>query len=358
MRSNLSILISLAIAGLVSGRPHLSARQDANPFEGRQLFVNPTYAESLETTKASFTQAGDTENAGKVQFVQERVGTFVWVSNIASLGNIDEAITSARATQESTGQEQIVGLVVYNVPDRDCSAGESSGELKVDQNGLARYKAEYIDPYAEKVLGASDLQFAIVLEPDAVANMVTGKDIPLCSNAAEAQRDAIAYAIQQLQAENIHLYFDAANSGWLSSQTTAAAAEFATIVSKASNSKIRGFSSNVSNYNTFEAESQYAASLGSALQGQGLPSRFIIDQGRVAPNRQDSGNWCNVEDAGFGQPPTTETGDPNVDSIVWVKPGGESDGECGMAGAPAAGAWFDEYAQMLTRNAHEDIQPI
>ncbi|KAK2801264.1 hypothetical protein FQN50_007824 [Emmonsiellopsis sp. PD_5] len=376
MRSSLSILLALAMAGAVVGRPHLSSRQDANPFEGRQLFVNPTYSEALEQTKSSFTQAGDTENAGKVQFIQDNVGSFVWVSNVASLGNIDAAIESARAAKQA-GQEQIVGLVLYDVPDRDCSAGESSGEFKVDEGGLERYKAEYIDPYAQKVMGATDLHFAIVLEPDAVANMITGKDIPLCANAAEPQRDAIAYAIQSLQSDHIHLYLDAANSGWLSSQTSAgklpisllnrpltkltsppltpAATEFGTIVGKASNAQIRGFSINVSNYFPFQTESQYADSLASALGGQGLPTRFIIDQGRVAPDRADTGEWCNVEGAGFGQPATTQTENPNVDSIVWVKPGGESDGQCGMGGAPAAGAWFDAYAQMLTKNAHADI---
>ncbi|KAK2740579.1 hypothetical protein FQN55_008788 [Onygenales sp. PD_40] len=354
MRSSLSVLLALAMAGAVAGRPHLSSRQDANPFEGRQLFVNPTYSEALEQTKSAFTQSGDTENAGKVQFIQDNIGTFVWVSNVASLDNIDAAITSARAAQQA-GQEQIVGLVLYDVPDRDCSAGESSGEFKVDEGGLERYKSEYIDPYAQKVMGATDLQFAIVLEPDAVANMITGKDIPLCANAAEPQRDAIAYAIQSLQSDHIHLYLDAANSGWLGSQTSAAAAEFGTIVGKASNGKIRGFSINVSNYFPFQTESQYADSLASAVGGAGLPTRFIIDQGRVAPDRADTGQWCNVEGAGFGQPATTQTASSNVDSIVWVKPGGESDGQCGMSGAPAAGSWFDAYAQMLTKNAHSDI---
>jgi cellulose 1,4-beta-cellobiosidase len=41
---------------------------------------------------------------------------------------------------------------------------------------------------------------------------------------------------------------------------------------------------------------------------------------------------------------------------VWIKPGGESDGACGLAGAPAAGAWFDEYVQMLVQNA-ENLTP-
>lgn len=218
MRPTTALLAAVTAAELSSARSHVQPRQDANPFEGRQLFVNPKYAESLETTRQSFETAGDTENAGKVQFVQEQVGTFVWVSNIELLEDIDTAIETARSAQEESGEEQIVGLVLYDLPDRDCSAGESSGELTFAEDGLQRYMDEYIGPFAEKVLEASDLQFAIIVEPDAVGNMVTSQDIELCANAVEPQQEAIGYAIQQLQAENVHLYLDASNGGWLGSE--------------------------------------------------------------------------------------------------------------------------------------------
>lgn len=139
-----------------------------------------------------------------------------------------------------------------------------------------------------------------------------------------------------------------------------------------SNARIRGYSSNVSNYNPYQTnnpppytagspspdESRYADSLANALRQRGLPTNFIIDQGRVAlPGaRSEWGEWCNVAPSGFGQPFTTNTNNGNVDAIVWVKPGGESDGTCGMSGAPQAGAWFDTYAQMLITNAHPDIR--
>ena len=222
MRLTLAILATLSTVDLTSARS-LLARQDgdANPFEGRQLYVNPKYTESLEETRQSFLGAGDEDNAGKVQFVQEQVGSFVWISNIALLDDIDAAIENARSVQEKTGEEQIVGLVLYNIPDRDCSAGESSGELSLADGGLDRYMKEYVGPFSEKVLDAEDLQFSIVVEPDAVANMVTGGDIEACADTAEPQQDGIAYAIQQLQARNVHLYIDIANGGWLGSKENA-----------------------------------------------------------------------------------------------------------------------------------------
>jgi cellulose 1,4-beta-cellobiosidase len=140
-----------------------------------------------------------------------------------------------------------------------------------------------------------------------------------------------------------------------------------------SKAKIRGFSTNVSNYNSFNAkvrenyteyspswdESHYASSLATVLEAEGLPSKFIVDQGRVAlPGaRAEWGEWCNVEPSGFGRIPTTQTNNTHVDSLVWIKPGGESDGECGLEGAPIAGAWFDEYVQMLVENADDSLKP-
>lgn len=209
-------LLTVAAATAVTALPHIQARQsDSNPFEGRQLYVNPSYSESLEQTRESFLEQGDAENAAKVRFVQERVGSFVWVPTISHLDAIDVAVANARAARNATGEEQVVGLVLYNLPDRDCSAGESAGELSLAENGLERYRLEFVDPFAQKVKEASDLTFAIVLEPDAVGNIVTNQGIEFCANAAEPHQDGIAYAVSQLQADNVALYIDASHGGWL-----------------------------------------------------------------------------------------------------------------------------------------------
>ncbi|KAL1841084.1 hypothetical protein VTJ49DRAFT_7415 [Mycothermus thermophilus] len=373
MRASFTVLAALlAAAGSASPVPELEARQSGNPFVGRTLLVNPGYSLKLDQTRQAFLSRGDQANANKVKYVQEKVGTFWWISNIFLLRDIDAAIQEARAAKQR-GENPIVGLVLYNLPDRDCSAGESSGELKLSQNGLNRYKQEYVNPFAQKLKAATDVQFAVVIEPDALGNMVTGTTA-FCRNARGPQQEAIGYAISQLQASHIHLYLDVANGGWLGwpDNLGPTAEEVRTILQKAgSNARIRGFSSNVSNYNPYQTdnpppftagspsadESRYANSLGEAMRQRGLPSQFIIDQGRVAlPGaRSEWGQWCNVSPAGFGQPFTTNTNNPNVDAIVWVKPGGESDGQCGMSGAPQAGAWFDAYAQMLAQNAHQEI---
>ncbi len=64
------------------------------------------------------------------------------------------------------------------------------------------------------------------------------------------------------------------------------------------------------------------------LTSGGFPAHFIVEQARsgVQDIRAAWGDWCNVKGAGFGIRPTTNTGSSLIDSIVWVKPGGESDG--------------------------------
>ncbi|KAK4247850.1 glycoside hydrolase [Corynascus novoguineensis] len=371
-----SLLTALATGSVVAAAPkpwsHNAAR-DVNPFEGKTQFVNPAWAAKLDQTRQAFLAKNDTVNAAKTEKVQQ-TSSFVWVSRISELSNIDNAIAAARKAQKGSRKRQIIGLVLYNLPDRDCSAGESAGELSSEKNGLEIYKSDFVTPFAEKVAAAKDLDFAIVLEPDSLANLVTNLGVEFCANAAPVYREGIAYAIQKLQHPNVHLYIDAAHGGWLgwNDNLPLAAKEFSEVTRLAGNhTKIRGFVTNVSNYNPFNAvvrenftewsnswdESHYASSLAPFLEQEGLPAHFIVDQGRVAlPGaREEWGEWCNVEPAGFGPAPTTRVNNTVVDALVWVKPGGESDGQCGMAGAPRAGQWFDEYAQMLVKNAPPSV---
>ena len=98
----------------------------------------------------------------------------------------------------------------------------------------------------------------------------------------------------------------------------------------------------VANYNALSASSpdpitqgnqnydeiHYINALAPELKNQGFPATFVVDQGRAGQQnlRQQWGDWCNIKGAGFGTRPPTNTGSQFIDSIVWVKPGGESDG--------------------------------
>ena len=53
-------------------------------------------------------------------------------------------------------------FVIYNFPDRDCSAKASDGELHLSENGLERYRTEYIDAIAELVKEYDDIRTIFV----------------------------------------------------------------------------------------------------------------------------------------------------------------------------------------------------
>jgi cellulose 1,4-beta-cellobiosidase len=385
------VLATAALAGAVSAAPSypvkappkpptlpVPSNKTENPWPGKDRYVVQSYSKKLDQTIAALKAKNDTLSAAKARTVQQKVSTFHWVTTRALVSTIYDVIKEARS-QRKFGKRMIVGLVLYNLPDRDCSAGESAGELAIDKNGLELYKTEFVDAYAKAVSSAPDLDFAIVLEPDSLGNAITNQGVPFCQTATPVYEQGIAYAIAKLQYPNVHLYIDAAHGGWLgwADNLKPTAQIFAKVVEMAKKinplAKIRGYSTNVSNYNPFNAvvrenytewspswdESHYASSLAPYLEAEGLPSNFIIDQGRVAlPGaRAEWGEWCNVDPAQFGILPGTKTNNTHVDSIVWIKPGGESDGACGLPGAPNAGAWFDEYVQMLVKNADASLTP-
>jgi cellulose 1,4-beta-cellobiosidase len=206
------IATALLVAGVL-GRP-LTNTTDTNPFIGKNYYANSGYAAKLETTIKAFLAKNDTLNAARVKTVQ-KTGTFVWVTTVSGLGDIDKTIAEARAEQLRTSQEQIVQLVLYDLPDRDCSGGASGGEFSSTANGLELYKTTFVDSYASRVKSAPDLTFAIILEPDSLGNAITNQNVPFCANASTIYEEGIAYAISQLQAPHISLYVDAAHGGWL-----------------------------------------------------------------------------------------------------------------------------------------------
>ena len=216
------IPLLLALAGTVTAAPQAqppfpwdsSASPAYNPFLGKTYSTPSSYAAKLNQTITAFLSRNDTLNAAKTRTVQ-KTGTFVWIANVASLPNIATAISEARAAQRKTGKKQIVQLVLYDLPDRDCSAGASAGEFGSAADGLNKYKTLFIDPYAAALAKATDLQFAVVLEPDSLGNAVTNQGIPFCANATAVYEAGIAYAISKLQFKHVALYIDAAHGGWL-----------------------------------------------------------------------------------------------------------------------------------------------
>lgn len=210
------MLPSVALLSLLAAPLAVVAQptKDVNPFLGKNYYANSHYANELAETKAAFLKKGDALNAARVTTVQ-RTGTFVWVSDVAGLSGIATAISEARQEQRRTRKQQIVQLVLYDLPDRDCSAGDSAGEFSSANGGLEKYKTQFVDKFAQAVSSAPDLTFAIVVEPDSLGNVITNQAIPFCASASPVYEEGIAYAISKLQFPNVSLYIDAAHGGWL-----------------------------------------------------------------------------------------------------------------------------------------------
>ncbi|TDZ33144.1 1,4-beta-D-glucan cellobiohydrolase CEL6A [Colletotrichum spinosum] len=379
-------LLAAALAPAVIAGP-LKTRQTAsyegNPLADRQLFPNPYYTDEIKTLAIPKLSPELAEKAAKVA----EVPSFAWLDKREKISLMNSTLAQIRKLNQEGANPPFAGTyVVYNFPDRDCSAKSSAGELVIAEDGINKYKKEYIDPIAALAKEYSDTRIVFIYEPDGLANLVTNLAVPKCAGAADTYKEATDYAFKTLNLDNVAIYADAGHAGWLGwdANLKPAAELYAEVYKKAGSPKaVRGLVTNVSNFNGWNLttapsyttpnkqwdESKFHAALTPALKEAGYPANYLLDQGRSGKQptgRQIWGDWCNIKEVGFGARPTVKTGIDTLDAIVWVKPGGESDGtsdstasrydeKCSSASsvtpAPEAGAWFQEYFEMLLKNA-------
>jgi cellulose 1,4-beta-cellobiosidase len=352
-----------------------------NPFTGYTIYTSPYYAAEIKAAVGNITDPTTAANAAKVA----NIPTFTWFDQVAKVPTLGTYLADAAAKQAASGQKYLVQIVVYDLPDRDCAAAASNGEFSIANNGLANYE-NYIDQIVAQIKLYPSVRVVAVIEPDSLANLVTNLSVAKCAAAQTTYLAAVTYAIQQLNTVGVYMYLDAGHAGWLGwpANLQPAANLFSSLYKGAgSPSFVRGLATNVANYNAIVAatpdpitqgnpnydEQLYINALAPLLTSQGFPAHFIVDQGRsgVQNIRQQWGDWCNVLGAGFGIQPTTNTGSSLIDSIVWVKPGGECDGtsntssprydyHCGLSDAtqpaPEAGTWFQAFFVTLVTKAN------
>jgi cellulose 1,4-beta-cellobiosidase len=348
-----------------------------NPYVGAARYVDPEWSAQV---KDSANRASADMKAAIAVVAQQP--TSIWLDRIAALDSLPKHLDAAVQQQAAKGGNtpMLVELVVYDLPDRDCAALASNGELKVAQNGLARYKSEYIDRIASILQSKPEykkLRIVTVIEPDSLPNAVTNGSLDSCVAAAPAYKDGVAYAIKKLAAfNNVYIYLDMANSGWLGWEWgDKAAAVYKEVMANAGGENlVRGFTTNVSNYsalkesfNPYDDQNQYKALIENwyewnrmideetyvkGMLGRFPNHHFLIDTSRNGwkpqpagvpiENRVHRGNWCNNKNAGLGERPRAEPM-AGVDAFVWIKPPGTSDGSSNssQSGADAEGKSFD-----------------
>lgn len=354
-----------------------------NPFEGKDLYVNPAFQKEVDGSLANAT--------GKVKQVlteMRSVSSAYWLDTKSKIvGSTTDTAEGILKDAASKSPAPIVTFIVYDLPNRDCHAKASNGEICCKYNddktcdysvggacadGLTEYKKTYIDPLV-KVLSAYSTKVPIVLiiEPDSLPNIATNLADPHCANSETAYKEGTAYAISQIASAcpDIVMYLDAAHGGWVGWADNMA--KFVTLVKSLDIlDKIRGMSTNVANYQPLGKQCPWdPQSPGSIRNDYCLPDRqhsgepccadpcklesqwnpannelnyvqelvhafggdhhFVVDTGRngVVDMRSDCSNWCNIRGAGIGLKPTTDTGNKTtIDAYLWLKTPGETDG--------------------------------
>jgi cellulose 1,4-beta-cellobiosidase len=185
----------------------------------------------------------------------------------------------------------VVTFIVYDLPNRDCYALASNGEICCHygedvgrtkclmneqgsskgfykefpgencKDGLREYKETYIDPFADVVSQYTDrVPVVLIIEPDSLGNMVTNmadsrpNSFRGCTNETKVSyEEGIAYAVNKFAPTGATMYVDAAHGGWLGWANPGPgedkAARFANIIKGLGiQSKIRGFATNVAGY--------------------------------------------------------------------------------------------------------------
>ena len=209
------------------------------------MYVNPDYHATVEALAAKHTA-----EAPKLKKLSA-FPTAIWMSKIADLATLPRTLDDAMAQQTAGGQPVVPVFVVYNMPGRDCAAAASAGELGPNDAGEARYQKEYIDVIAAALAAHPQLNTALIVEPDSLANLVTNLEKPNCAAAEGIYKRAIAYAIAKLSLPNAFLYIDAAHAGWLGwpRNLVKSLAVYKEVLAMAGGpERIRGFATDVSNY--------------------------------------------------------------------------------------------------------------
>lgn len=299
-----------------------SARVD-NPFVGATQYVNPDYANLIDT---SIARVSDSDLKAKMETVK-KYPTAVWLDRIAAIyGGAEnggrkslEQTLDEVLTQKQGNTPIVATFVIYDLPGRDCHALASNGELPLTAEGLQRYKTEYIDVIASIFAKPKyqDIRIVNVIEPDSLPNLVTNLNTPACAaaNSTNIYKEATQYALNKLYAiPNTYNYMDIGHSGWLGWDTNMGPAInlFTSVVAgtDAGLASVHGFITNTANttplvepnlpdanlningqplrsadyyeWNPYFDEIDFTAALYSGFVAKGWPSSlgFLIDTSR------------------------------------------------------------------------------
>lgn len=284
---------------------------DDNAFVGADLYVNPESSAALAASR-------ETDPERLAAFNQlASVPSAIWLLPEVHPTNEIGAYVGGITTAAAVGGELPV-FVVYGIPSRDCGNFSAGGAVD----------AEYGDWISAIASGLAQRRTIIVLEPDSLALS------PSCGTEDQTAR-FLNDAIDRFADTGAVIYLDGGNSNWLPEE------QMAKLLTAAGVSRVRGFATNTSNYNSTVDEQDYGNRLSAMLNS----AHFVIDTSRNGNG--STGEWCNPSGRAIGDLPAAIAGSKPHDANLWIKTPGESDGMCN--GGPPAGQWWDQAALELVQ---------
>ena len=294
---------------------------NGDPFSGTQLFVDPSTPAAR--AEASLERSNPAAAALLRKIASHPAG--IWFGSWIPVTEVAAAVGTVM--REAEARHSMPLLVLYAFPYRGCEGDATAGSAET---------AAYERWIGQVVAGIGAGRAMVILEPDALAEY-----IGLACLSPSEQQDRlmmIRRAVDQLvKLPNADVYLDAGNSRWKSVQV------MASLLLAADIGKARGFSVNVSNFNSTADEESYGDTLSALLHGK----HYVIDTSRNGAATATT--WCNPPGQALGAAPAAGTGNPLVDALLWIKPPWASDGTCN--GGPPAGMFWLSYALSLARNA-------
>jgi cellulose 1,4-beta-cellobiosidase len=258
--TSVTVTVTETAAGSATTASHVT-----DPFTGSTWYVNPDYTAEVATSAsgASGTLAAQMTSVGTQP-------TFIWLDHIGAIyggsdnasgaggtGRMSLAAQLQNAVSKASGSTpEIFPIVIYDLPDRDCDALASNGELSIANNGLSYYENAYINPIAQILTQYehTNLRVVAVIEPDSLPNLVTNSSVANCAaaNSSGVYTSGIEYALNKLHAiPNVYDYMDIAHSAWLGwpSNMTPAVSLFKQVASATTDgvNSVDGFISDTAN---------------------------------------------------------------------------------------------------------------
>lgn len=217
-------------------------------------------------------------------------------------------------------------FVLYAIPNRDLGH-HSAGGLAGDE--------EYFQFVRRIAAGIGNKSPVVIVEPDALPHST------LLDAKEQKHRISLVKKAVTILANNCDaiVYIDIGHSNWLSPSDSF------DLLMQAGVDRARGFSVNVSNYQTTQDSLIWGSQIASGFENE---KYFIVDTSRNGQGPLDD-CWCNPAGRGLGETPTNQTPSRFCDAFMWIKVPGESDGKCN--GGPIAGKFWPEQAVELVQNS-------